>query len=131
MSDFWWGMIWLTLFIPLMYLWGFTLWDVFSRRDLKGWAKAFWAMAIVFIPLAGMLVYFIARPKDLEPYGRSYGYSYGAPYQDGMQYQRASGPAPDPRDVETLDRLHESGSLTDEEYQRLKERTTSQEPRAA
>ena len=150
MSEFWWGLLWLSLFIPLMFLWGFALWDVFSRHDLKGWAKALWAIGIVFFPIAGLLVYFIARPKDAEgvggygyrdPYAPSYGSAYayppGTPYSYRPeqnrpdQYRRASGPVPDPNDIETIERLHESGALTDVEYEQLKERITSREPRAA
>lgn len=137
MSEFWWGLIWLTLFIPLMFLWGFALWDIFSRHDMRGWAKALWALAIVFFPIVGLLVYYIARPKDLDTYdggyayASPYGYGYGSPsrYQPG--YDRASGPAPDVNDVETLNRLHESGTLSDEEYNRVMGRMSSQQREAA
>ncbi len=40
MSEFWWGMLVFILYIPLIFLWGFTLFDLFARRDLHGWAKA-------------------------------------------------------------------------------------------
>ena len=85
MSEFWYGLIWLTLFIPLMFLWGFALWDIFSRHDLSGLAKALWALAIILVPFIGMLVYFIARPKELASFGGyvvrayPYGYPYGSP----------------------------------------------------
>jgi hypothetical protein len=140
MSEFWWGLIWLTLFIPLMFLWGFALWDVFSRHDLRGWAKALWAIGIVFFPLVGLLVYFIARPKELDtlggyaygnPYGSSYAYPYGAPYQYRPEYDRSPGPAPDVNDIETINRLHESGTLSDNEYSQLKERVSESQRGAA
>ena len=150
MSEFWWGLIWLTLFIPLMFLWGFALWDIFSRHDLRGWAKAVWALAIVFFPIVGLLVYFIARPKDLDTYGYAYGtpyattpygspyYGYGYPYgappppQYQPEYERASGPPPPTaRDSETLTRLHEAGDINDQEYNDLKARASEQERGAA
>ena len=134
MSEFWWGLIWLTIFIPFMFLWAFCLWDIFSRQDLKGWEKALWAVAIVFLPILGMLVYFIARPKELNQYG---GYGYGDPYavdpygrtynyQPG--YDRASGPAPAATDMEAISRMHESGTLSDDEFNQLKDRMASQGP---
>ena len=121
MSEFWWGLLWLSLFIPLMFLWGFALWDIFSRRDLSGVSKALWAVAIVFVPLFGMLIYFIARPKDLDA---GYGGVYGSPYSmsEGRQYQRASGPSPAEADIETITRLHDSGTLSDDEFNDLKSR---------
>ena len=121
MSEFWWGLLWLSLFIPLMFLWGFALWDIFGRRDLSGVAKALWAVAIVFLPLFGMLIYFIARPKDLDAVG---GTAYAGPYSmaEGQQYQRASGPSPAAADIETITRLHDSGTLSDDEFNDLKAR---------
>ena len=121
MSEFWWGLIWLSLFIPLMFLWGFTLWDILGRRDLGGVSKALWAMAILFLPLFGMFMYFISRPKDLDD-GR--GGVYGSPYSmaEGRQYQRASGPSPASADIETITRLHDSGTLSDDEFNDLKAR---------
>ena len=123
MSEFWWGLIWLSLFIPLMFLWGFALWDIFSRRDLSGLSKALWAVAIVFLPLLGMLLYFIARPKDLDD-GRGGAYSRSSPYwtAEGSQYQRASGPSPATADIETITRLHDTGTLSDDEFNDLKSR---------
>ena len=123
MSDFWWGLLWLSLVIPLMFLWGFTLWDLFSRRDLSGLAKGLWAVGIVLLPLFGMLMYFIARPKDLDT-GRGGAYSSSSPYwtAEGAQYQRASGPSPAASDIETITRLHDTGTISDEEYDDLKSR---------
>jgi hypothetical protein len=131
MSEFWWGLIWLTLFIPFMFLWGFALWDVFSRRDLSGIAKCLWVIAMLFLPLIGILAYFIFRPKELDTYG---GYSYAASpygypsgYGYGPQYQRASGPyGPEPSDAEMLSRLDPSGVPNDEAAARLKEQTSGQ-----
>jgi hypothetical protein len=135
-DEFWWGLIWLTLFIPLMFLWGFALWDILSRNDLRGWEKALWAIAIVFFPLIGLLVYFIARPKQPDAFGGyAYGSAYGDPYGSGFRYpagyQRASGPAPDANDIETLSRMRDSGTLTNAEYDELKQRLSSQERGAA
>jgi hypothetical protein len=141
-SEFWWGLIWLSLFIPLMFLWGFALWDVFSRQDLRGWAKALWAIAIVFFPLIGLLAYFIVRPKEpagyggyayMDPYTATYrsGYPYGSVPQNRPVYERASGPAPDPNDMATLNHLHETGTLNDEEFANLQGRITGQQKEAA
>jgi hypothetical protein len=134
-SEFWWGLLWLTLVIPLMFLWGFALWDIFSRHDLSGWAKGAWAIGVVLFPLIGMLVYFIARPKEPEGFG-GYGYGgyyssgYGSPYaypygsvpQYRPEYDNPAGPRPDMNDMDTINRLHESGTLSDEEYTKLKDR---------
>jgi hypothetical protein len=36
--------------------------DIFSRPDIGGFAKFLWLMLILFLPIIGMLIYFIARP---------------------------------------------------------------------
>jgi hypothetical protein len=132
-------LLWLTLFIPFMFLWGFARWDVFSRRDLSGIAKVLWVLAMLFFPFIGILVYFIARPKEAQTYaGYSYagGYPYGAPYGYRPEYdyrpefERASGPSgPEPSDVDTLSRLEQSGDASAEAAARLKEQSSGQQPR--
>jgi hypothetical protein len=37
--------------------------DIFMRDDLGGWAKAGWVLLIVILPLFGILIYLIARPR--------------------------------------------------------------------
>jgi hypothetical protein len=52
------------------------MFDVFTRRDLSGFGKAAWLLAIVILPLLGTLIYLIFRPyNDRVGY---YGY-YGQP----------------------------------------------------
>jgi len=46
---------------PLIIL---VLADNFRRQDHSGWAKAAWTLFVIFVPLIGVLVYMIARPKD-------------------------------------------------------------------
>jgi hypothetical protein len=50
-----------TIWIFLLFL---VLADNFRRRDHSGWAKAGWTLFVIFLPLVGVLVYMIARPKD-------------------------------------------------------------------
>lgn len=62
-----WDFFWLFLiFIPLMLAWIYTLVDIFMRPDEGGLTKFLWVLLILFVPLLGMLIYFIARPSDPE-----------------------------------------------------------------
>jgi hypothetical protein len=63
-GAFWAIMIALFVFIPLLMLWVFALVDLFGRHDLGGFAKVLWLLAIIFLPILGVLVYFVARPTD-------------------------------------------------------------------
>ena len=40
--------------------------DIFTRRDISGWAKAGWVLLIFILPLIGILIYLIARPAEVE-----------------------------------------------------------------
>jgi len=53
------------LFFWFMLIWMFiaVFADVFRRDDLSGWHKAGWLLFVFVLPLIGILVYLIARPK--------------------------------------------------------------------
>ena len=53
-------LIWISLLVMVLA-------DNFRRNDQSGWSKAGWTVFVIFLPLLGVLVYMIARPKeDLE-----------------------------------------------------------------
>ncbi len=56
----------LFIFIPLVMLWVFALFDIFRRPDVSGWGKAAWLLLILLIPWFGALIYIATRPSDLE-----------------------------------------------------------------
>jgi Phospholipase_D-nuclease N-terminal len=46
--------IWIWLLIKLLR-------DAFSSDDLSGWAKAFWFVFLIFMPLLGVIFYLVVR----------------------------------------------------------------------
>jgi hypothetical protein len=103
MDSFWDNFWTLLIFIPLLLLWVFTLADLFRNPDVSGIAKALWAIAIVLVPIIGMIVYFVVL-YDSEP---------------------AETP---PSSAATIDQLtqlaalRDNGVLTEEEFQREKDK---------
>jgi hypothetical protein len=65
--SFWQLIFVLLIYIPIVLLWLFALVDLVGRRDLSGLAKGLWAVAIVFLPLIGMIVYFATGPEPESP----------------------------------------------------------------
>jgi hypothetical protein len=65
--SFWQLIFVLLIYIPLVLLWLFALVDLARRQDLSGLAKGLWAVAIVFLPLIGMIVYFATSPDQVAP----------------------------------------------------------------
>lgn len=125
--TFWQVFFILMIFVPLTMLWVFTLIDLFGRSDLSGIAKALWAIAIVLLPLIGMVVYFILR--DTQP---SVPAPEPAPVQAPPPPPSASTPgvlivatpgATDMADqLERLAELRDKAILSDEEFQREKDK---------
>jgi hypothetical protein len=113
-----WAMI--VFFFWFMLIWMFigVFADIFRRNDLSGGAKAGWLLLIFIVPLFGILIYLIARPKmtaqDKEMMAamqererRSTGYS-----------------AAD--EVAKLAKLRDEGKITAEEYEKMKQQALLQ-----
>ena len=67
-STFWDAFFLLLIWVPLIMLWGFALYDIFFQRwDLTGWAKAIWVAAIFVLPWLGVLIYLGLRPERPGP----------------------------------------------------------------
>ena len=65
-----WDVFW---YMAIFFLWIMFFWifisivaDIFRRDDMSGWAKAGWLLLIIVLPLLGILIYVISRPKLTE-----------------------------------------------------------------
>ena len=111
MSEFLIGLITVLIYLAVVATWFFTLFDLFARGDI-GLSKVLWLFAIVFVPLLGVLAYYLLRPRQ--------------PVQDlwwqtdaNLQGRQSEGIA---TELQTLDQLRKDGALSDEEFVRLKNR---------
>ena len=100
---FWFMLIW--MFIAIFA-------DIFRRNDLSGGAKAGWIILIFVVPLFGILIYMIARPKMTEQDKQM--------MAEMQQAQRRSSGYSSADEIAKLAKLRDSGSITAEEYERLK-----------
>lgn len=124
MDDFWWAMIITMIYIPFMFLWGFTLFDMLFRKDLHAWSKLLWALFVLFVPLIGVIVYYITRPSqyDALPTGTNiYAQSGYNPRPQPAVAQMAQTPVP-VNDIEVLSHMHDEGKLSDSEYESIRQR---------
>jgi membrane protein implicated in regulation of membrane protease activity len=108
--SFWELIFVLLIFIPLVMLWIFALSDLFRRADISGLAKALWAIAIVFFPLIGMVIYFIVRPADAKSHEE---------VREETQAEETS-EAEKLEHLEKLAVLKDNGTITEEEFTRMK-----------
>jgi hypothetical protein len=110
--TFWNFFFLMLIYIPLILLWLFALHDLTKRSDMSGLAKGLWAIAVVFLPVVGMLLYFIVRPDApvvVEPPGAVRPDDNTGPLSDA-----------DIEELQKLSELRESGAITDVEFASLK-----------
>lgn len=107
-----WDVMWtmIVFFIWVMFVtWVIMLMiDNFRRTDHSGWAKAGWALFIIFLPIIGAFTYTIVR-----------GTAADTAYVDSYQ-QSGNSPA---EELTRLNQLRTDGAISDEEFQSLKART--------
>jgi Phospholipase_D-nuclease N-terminal len=116
-GDFFWSMFWVCLvFVPLLCVWMFSIFDVFTRQ-MSGWAKAAWLVAIVFLPFVGTLLYLILRPG--KPASSYYAYGYAPRPVYAPEPAMLSAPV---EQLRMLSTLHDDGKLTDAEFESAKAR---------
>jgi hypothetical protein len=87
--------------------------DNFRRTDHSGWAKAGWALFLIFFPIVGVLTYTVARPASAsDSYDQGYTLS-GGPSQ----------PTSPAAELARLNELRTEGAISDAEFADLKAKT--------
>src|SRR5262245_41260123 len=114
LTTFWEVMGW----IVWVWLWMMVIWmfiavfaDIFRRRDLSGLAKAGWIFVIFVLPLLGILIYMIIRPRDATA------------EQDAeiiCAQKRAAGYSPTV-EIEKAQQLLAAGAISQAEFDRIKQ----------
>lgn len=109
-----WSLLWFFLFVLWLYLLITIFIDIFRSHDLGGWAKALWALLILLLPFAGILIYLIVRGGRMHERQAPSAQAH----DDAMAlYMRGAGGPPSSADeLAELAELHTSGALDDEEY---------------
>ena len=107
-----WAMI--VFFFWFMLIWMFiaVFADIFRRNDLSGGMKAFWIILIFIIPLIGILIYVIARPKMTEQDKEM--------IEQAQEAQRRIQGYSAADEVAKLATLRDEGKITAEEYEEMK-----------
>jgi len=109
--EFWHWLVIFFIYIPLVFLWGFTLFDIFGRVDLSGWAEALWVILVLILPLLGMLIYFIARPVT------EHDVAIQKQVKENQDYYRT---AQATEQLYALQQMLESGQISQEKFDKRK-----------
>ena len=116
--DLFWAMLWFFLFFIWLMLLFRIFGDIFRSDDMGGWAKAFWTLFVVILPVLGVLIYVIARGKGMAERDIS---QYQAAEAATQQYIKEAAGATSPADeIAKLAALRDRGVLSNEEFEAQK-----------
>ncbi|MEK2489048.1 SHOCT domain-containing protein [Kitasatospora purpeofusca] len=130
------NIFWTMLELFLWILWFFLLFkiitDIFRSHDMGGWAKAGWMILVILLPLIGVLVYVIVRGKSMGERDVAQAQKADAAFKAyirdaaGTPGEGGTGEAGTSRshvdDLAKLAALKADGSITEEEYQKAKDK---------
>ena len=110
---------WFFIWIAALMVWFRCLFDLFSDSSLSGWAKAGWAILLIFVPWVGALIYLIARGRSMTERQSAALAQRQAEQERYIQdvARTSKGPAEQIADAKEL---LDSGTLTQTEYESLK-----------
>jgi hypothetical protein len=109
------------IFFFVIWIWIlFTiLTDLFRDHALSGWWKAVWVLFLVFIPFLTALVYLIARGGGMRDRTIKAQADAKKHFDEYVRQQAHTTPADE---LHKLNELREKGALSDEEFQKAKDK---------
>jgi hypothetical protein len=116
-------MLWFFLFVVEIWLMITIFVDIFRRHDMKGWLKAFWVVLVIFLPLIGIVFYLILYGNEMKVHAQQ------AINEQDHAFRAFMRGATGPNAVDDLSRLsdfRDRGIITDEEFERMKDKIVSQ-----
>ena len=103
------GMLYIFMFVIWFWLLISIFSDLFARHDISGWGKAFWILFVIIIPFLGILLYFITQGQGMAKRGQER-------MQQAQQQMRQEVGYSSADELEKLKKLHDAGTLSDDEY---------------
>ena len=110
---------WFFIWIAALTIWFRCLFDMFSDHSLSGWAKAGWAVFMIFIPWVGALVYLIARGRSMSERQATAIQNQQAAQEQYIKQVAGSSDDPVTR-ISDAKALMDSGAITEAEFNTLK-----------
>jgi len=107
----------LAVFVFVVWLWLFVtiLGDLIRRRDISGWGKMVWVIFMILAPYIGVFAYLIFQGRGMADRNVQQAQQTRDELRRVVGFSIAD-------EIEKLDHLKKSGSLTAEEYARLRAR---------
>ena len=106
-----------SIFIFVLWFWLLiTIFgDLFRRHDISGWGKAIWVIVLIVFSYIGILIYLITQHRGMAERQSQRVQQAREDMRHFVGYSAAD-------EIEKLDRLKNSGTISNEEYLRLRAR---------
>jgi hypothetical protein len=114
-SNFLMNMIAIFAFVVWFWLLVVIFSDLVRRHDISGWGKALWVIGLVLFSYLGILAYLITQGRGMSER------NVQQVQQEREQLRRVVGFSV-ADEITKLDQLKKSGSITDDEFKRLRAR---------
>ena len=107
----------LSIFIFVLWFWLLitVFSDLFRRHDISGWAKVVWVIALIIFPYLGIFIYLISQHRGMAERQQQRAQQARDELRQVVGFSAAD-------EIEKLERLKNSGTISNEEYTRLRAR---------
>ena len=113
LGDAIWTVLWIFLFVIWFWLLITIFADLFRRHDINGWVKALWIIFVIVLPFLGILIYLITQSHGIAERN----VKQAQAEQEQLRQIVGTSSADE---LVKLDQLKASGSITEDEYQKMR-----------
>jgi hypothetical protein len=106
------------MFVLWFWLLVTVIGDLFRRHDMSGWGKAVWVIALIVFPYLAIFAYLITQSRGMAERNSQLAQQAREDLRRSVGFSVAD-------EIEKLDRLKKSGSITDQEFDRLRAKLVS------
>jgi uncharacterized membrane protein len=106
-------LVWIFLFVIWFWLLITIFSDIFRRHDIHGFAKTMWVIFVIILPFLGIFIYLITQSHGMAERNIAQ-----AQAQQEQLRQIVGTSSAD--EIMKLDQLKANGSITEDEYQKMR-----------
>ena len=117
-GDFFWLLIWTFFFVFYLMILFQIIGDLFRDKELSGWLKALWIVALILVPFLTALIYLIARGRGMAE--RQAGQVQQAQAATDSYIKEVAGRGNPAEQIATAKSLLDDGAITTAEFDQLK-----------
>jgi hypothetical protein len=106
-----------SVFMFILWFWLFitVASDLFRRHDVSGWRKVLWVILLIVLPYIGIFAYLLTQHRGMAEREQARAKQMREELRHMVGFSAAD-------EIEKLERLKAAGTLSEEEYSRLRAR---------